>query len=221
MTTELLKTLDDRRNFADYYPSQSVINHPPLLICADKLALQNKNISDYYLDTRPIVINGIAGCEEPYNLRSQHSTELQAGYARNIDIDSELRNINFYADKCFYDRYKVDPRNPPKSADGSKPNRMACVANNIVHNYTEFRRERLASRQTAGCLTLEKFPECQHQTATAKTQLYQLPANADNNHCLNWGCQQPYNNFTKMKLQSPFNGIPNLNPAVLTCCHSS
>lgn len=37
------------------------------------------------------------------------------GYARNIDVESELKRINFYDDKCFDDRYKVNPTVPNNS----------------------------------------------------------------------------------------------------------
>ena len=34
---------------------------------------------------------------------------LFEGYSRNIDVDSELKGINHYDNKCFYDNYKIDP----------------------------------------------------------------------------------------------------------------
>jgi hypothetical protein len=215
--TELLSKLKDQSTLSEFYPSESVIKHEPLLMCGDKLALQNKHIYNHYMESSPSLI--AVGCVEPFNTRSQKTAELQRGYSRNIDIDSELKCINFYADKCFYDRYKVDPHNPPQSYTG-EPNSIKCVANTIVHNYAGLRRERLAPRQLPGCLPLEQFPECTHPTSTARHQLYQLPASPDN-QCLNWGCQQAFNNFTKRKLLSPFNDIPDLNPSTLCCTHQS
>jgi hypothetical protein len=223
-SSELLKTLSDQSSLPEYYPKNSVINHPPLFICNDKLTLQNKDIYQYYMDTRPIVVNGISGCEEPYNLRSQYSAELQRGYARNIDIDSELKRINYYADKCFYDRYKVDPRNPPPAlfATGEEPNRMRCVANTIVHDYAEFRHERLSPRKLPHTpATLTTFNTCQHPSSSSvnRPQLYSLPSDKDNS-CVNWECQQVFHNFTKRKILSPFNNVQDLNPSTLRCCHS-
>ncbi len=37
------------------------------------------------------------------------------GYARNIDVESELKQINFRDDKCFDNNYKVDPMSPKTS----------------------------------------------------------------------------------------------------------
>lgn len=220
--SELLKSINERSTLGEYFPSESVIKHAPLLICGDKLVLQNKDIYNHYMDTRPVTIisKGVeTKCTEPFNTRSQKTTELQRGYARNIDIDSELKCINFYADKCFYDRYKVDPRNPEPSYTG-EPNSISCLSSTIVHDYAGFRRERLVPRQQVGCMQFEQFPECTHPTSTAQRQLYQLPASSDN-HCLNWGCQQPFNNFTKRKLFSPFNDVQDLNPEKLSCIHQS
>jgi hypothetical protein len=217
--SELLSTLNNQSTLGDYYPKESVIKHEPLLICGDKLSLQNKNIYDHYMDARPV--SNSNRCVEPFNTRSQRTSELQRGYSRNIDIDSELKCINYYADKCFYDRYKVDPRNPPPSMNPKgEPNRISCVSKDIVHDYAAFRRERLLPRQMPGCLTLEQFPECSHPTSAASRQLYQLPSASDN-HCLNWGCQQAFNNFTKRKLLSPFNNVQDINPSTLCCTHQS
>ena len=46
---------------------------------------------------------------EPFNTRSFNSPALQKGYARNIDLDSELKRINHVGDNCFYDNYKLHP----------------------------------------------------------------------------------------------------------------
>lgn len=221
--SELLRTLKDQSTLGQYYPKESVIKHPPLLICGDKLALQNKDIYNHYMDTRPVAIISkgvVTKCVEPFNTRSQKTAELQRGYARNIDIDSELKCINYYADKCFYDRYKVDPRNPVPTYTG-EPNSISCVASTIVHDYAGLRRERLIPRQQTGCMQFEQFPECTHPTSIAQRQLYQLPASSDNNYCLNWSCQQSFNNFTKRKLLSPFNDVQDLNPDRLSCIHQN
>lgn len=34
------------------------------------------------------------------------------GYARNVDVESELKRINFKDDKCFHDNYKIRPEDP-------------------------------------------------------------------------------------------------------------
>lgn len=209
--SELLRSINDRATLGEYFPTESVIKHAPLVICGDKLALQNKDIYNHYMDSRPV------DPKNPFNTRSLKTASLQNGYARNIDIDSELKCINYYGDKCFYDRYKVNPHKPPTSFQPEgEPNNILSVANVIVHDYANFRKERLSPRQLPGCLDLEKFPECNHPTSAATRQLYQLPSASDN-HCLNWGCQQSLNNFTKRKLLSPFNDIQDLNPEKLSC----
>ena len=54
-------------------------------------------------------------------------------YPRSIDIESELYRINFYRDKCFYDNYKLDPREMQPNNDLYK-NRKA-----LVHDYSYYR----------------------------------------------------------------------------------
>ena len=46
---------------------------------------------------------------EPFNTRSLNTPNLHEGYARNIDLDSELKRINHVGDNCFYDNYKLHP----------------------------------------------------------------------------------------------------------------
>jgi hypothetical protein len=37
------------------------------------------------------------------------------GYAQNVDVESELKRINYKYDRCFYDNYKVNPEDPNSS----------------------------------------------------------------------------------------------------------
>ncbi len=41
--------------------------------------------------------------------------DLFYGYARNIDVESDLKRINFRDDKCFDNNYKIDPKSPDTS----------------------------------------------------------------------------------------------------------
>ena len=103
---------------------------PRLLISADRREKQNAGQYQFYMDQEPVIVNK-PGCDEPFNVRSLNdATELQKGFARNIDLDSELRRINHFADKCFYDSYKFHPDDAPA------PNGLYCNRDAIVKDYS-------------------------------------------------------------------------------------
>lgn len=99
---------------------------PPLIICEDsKRNGFNDNILLFNLD----VIKD--NCGNTFNLRNQkNATGLQTGYARNIDLESELHRINHYQDKCYYNNYKIDPKSNLEQNNGLK-----CNASVIVKDY--------------------------------------------------------------------------------------
>ena len=76
------------------------------MICNDKRTKQNKDTLFHYTDNRPVRI-GNTERYEIFNVRNLTNSAgaLQKGYSRNIDIDSELKRINHYDDKCFQDNY--------------------------------------------------------------------------------------------------------------------
>jgi len=113
------------------FPTTSPYPYPALVITGDKLNDQNKSIFKLQTDSQPVVVNRNPACVEPFNIRQLNdATGLQAGYARNIDLDSELRRINHLADKCYYDTYKLHPN---EAATG---NGLNCHRETIVKDYT-------------------------------------------------------------------------------------
>ena len=113
-TDFLLTKCDGNTNIAgdssgvDYFFNQkSPYNYPPLIICPDVKRLNvDKDVYQKYSD---IIIDE---CDNRFNIRNLRDSAglLQAGYSRNIDLDSHLKNINFYNDKCFYDNWKMAPK---------------------------------------------------------------------------------------------------------------
>ena len=91
----------------DYYFNQeSPYKFPPLIICDDSKRINvNIDIQQKYSD---IIVDE---CGNRFNIRNLKDSAglLQAGYSKNIDLDSHLKNINFYNDKCFYDNWKFPP----------------------------------------------------------------------------------------------------------------
>jgi len=50
-------------------------------------------------------------CNGEYYHLTGHG-DKQRGYSTNIDVDSELKRINHFGDKCNFNDYKIDPRDP-------------------------------------------------------------------------------------------------------------
>ena len=89
-----------------FFQQESPYKYPPLIICDDSKRInQSANVYQKYMD----VINDERG--NRFNIRNINTSAgvLQAGYSANIDLDSHLKNINYYADKCYYDNWKHNP----------------------------------------------------------------------------------------------------------------
>ena len=95
-----------RAELDSIFYQKSIYNFPQLIICDDvKRNNQNTNIYKNYSD---IIYDE---CGNRFNMRNLKDSAglLQAGYSRNIDLDSQLKNINFYADRCYYNKWKMNP----------------------------------------------------------------------------------------------------------------
>ena len=113
----------------DYFFNQeSPYKYPPLIICDDSKRINQS--ADTYQKYMDVITDE---CGNRFNIRNLNSSAgvLQAGYSANIDLDSHLKNINYYADKCYYDNHKLAPNSqqlPP--CNGLKRN-----ANILVQDY--------------------------------------------------------------------------------------
>jgi hypothetical protein len=116
----------------EQYPTQSVYPYPPLLICQDTRRTSHDNgIYKYQSAHDTLVYNNNPSCVEPFAVRNLNNAgALQSGYARNIDLESELHRINHLNDKCFYDNYKFHPMEAPEG------NGLYCNKEVLVKDYT-------------------------------------------------------------------------------------
>jgi len=109
----------------DYFFNQkSPYNYPKLIICDDSKRI-NQN-ADIYLNYSDVIIDS---CGNRFNIRNLKDSAgiLQVGYSKNIDLDSHLKNINFYNDKCFYDNWKLEPKSILDDCNGLKWNSKILV----------------------------------------------------------------------------------------------
>jgi hypothetical protein len=109
----------------DYFFNQeSPYKYPPLIICDDSKRInQSADVYQKYMD----VITD--ECGNRFNIRNLNTSAgiLQAGYAANIDLDSHLKNINYYADRCYYDNHKLSPNAQLPACNGLKRNAKILV----------------------------------------------------------------------------------------------
>ena len=109
----------------DYFFNQeSPYKFPQLIICDDSKRINvNKDVYHKYSD---VIIDE---CGNRFNIKNLNSSVgiLQEGYSKNIDLDSHLKNINFYSDKCFYDNWKMNPKIINEPCNGLKRNEKVLV----------------------------------------------------------------------------------------------
>lgn len=89
-----------------YYSSESPYKFPPLIICPDTKRMNHS--TEIYKKYMDVIVDD---CGNRFNIHNQRDSAglLQAGYSANIDLDSHLKNINYYNDKCFYNNWKLAP----------------------------------------------------------------------------------------------------------------
>lgn len=113
------------------FTNSSVNPYPALIVSGDKLKKQNADIHQKVMDHEVLTINNDPNCKEIFNVRNLNDSGLlQEGYARNVDLDSELKRINHLTDKCYYDNYKYHPMEAPKG------NGLYCHRETLVNNYS-------------------------------------------------------------------------------------
>jgi hypothetical protein len=114
-----LNAQSNANNLDIFFNQPTPYKFPALIICNDSKRInQSQDIYQKYMD----VITD--ECGNRFNIRNQRDSAgiLQAGYSANIDLDSHLKNINFYNDKCYYDNWKLSPNSNIPACNGIKRN---------------------------------------------------------------------------------------------------
>jgi hypothetical protein len=216
MISECLQGINEPTELHKFYSEESVNNMPPLMICQDKRGKQNANIEKHMLDNQPVLLNDVTGCEEVFNVRNLASAgaDLQAGYARNIDVDSELKRINYFHDACYYDNYKVNPHTVTPAES-----RLACHAD-FFPVY-----DRRTNKMSLKCLPSQDFKKFEVCPNLPKADIEKnAPVHykfSNDNYCRDWPCQRLFHNQTKRStiLHGRHNRF-DINPDFLNCCNT-
>ena len=94
-------------NLDEFFNQESPNKFPQLIICNDNS--RNNQSKDIYKKYMDIITDNYGNRYNIHNMQNSAGI-LQAGYSANIDLDSHLKNINYYNDKCYYDNWKTNPQ---------------------------------------------------------------------------------------------------------------
>jgi hypothetical protein len=233
MISECLHDIYDKTDIESFYNQHSPNNMPPLLICQDKLVQQNKDVESYNLlsndsarnnnnknnnnnnknnnNNNNYLNNLDDDCILPINIRSHtNASELQQGFGKNIDIDSELKRINHYDDKCFYDNYKVNPSTFKCHQDvfNRQTEGLNYMKGMVNYNLNVEHDIKTNCIQSPGM-----FPRCPQSEFAPLAINHHKGINNNNNqtvkyrftnegYCREFACQKLFNNFTKRSSNS-------------------
>ena len=127
-----------------------------------------------------------------------------------IDIDSELKRINHYDDKCFYDNYKVNPSSFKCHQDvfTRQTEGLNYMKGMVNYNLNVKPNIKTNCIQNPGM-----FPRCPQSEHTPLAKNHHKGINNNNNqtvkykftnegYCREFACQKLFNNFTKRSSNS-------------------
>jgi hypothetical protein len=218
MITECLEDINKPTDLQSFYNQESPYKYPPLLICQDKRYQQNVDVEYNYIDNRCVSVGNNGKYMEVFNIRNQNTAGwgLQEGYSKNIDIDSHLKCINNYGDRCYYDNYKLDPRkvNPNE-------NRLGYYPNILAPDYSQTKKSNKYPLECQSGSQFKTFQECPY-LPTADTLESNQPVHYRFNnepYCNDWPCERLFYNQTKRRaLVNNRHNRFDINPNDLTCC---
>ena len=221
--TECLKGLYQPTNLKEQYNQKSPNPYPALMICGDKLIQQNKDIELHYLD----YYDGKGSCTLPFNVRNLTSAgyALQEGYARNIDVDSELKRINHVRDKCYNDNYKMNHQEGVFNQHKKIYEQQTNLMNNIKSKSTNALNKKFTIQDN--CITKKDrttFDKCENPPIPSNNDNYmnnQSVYYSFNNqeYCKAFPCQKLFHNITRRSTLPADNSHHDVNPEFLSCCN--
>jgi hypothetical protein len=237
MISECLNDINNPTELHTFFDQKSPYKYGPIMICPDNKRNQhNHDVSRYNLDAREL-----NDCGDPFNVRNLNDCGLlQAGYSRKIDLDSELKKINHFDDKCYYDNYKVNPYQSPKCS-GLYENRDVIVKDykpigkkysysaSLPHIETDATNPNAPDKfnweqhdyYIDKCARFEEFKQC--PTPKAPNDYLALKMQIEKNNlpryyefhqsdsCTVYPCQRLFYNFTKRKTIPNFHNLQSID----------
>lgn len=194
MISECLADINKKTELYKFY-DEGIQAPLPYICLTDKRKVQNEDMYKNLMDNKPVLLNDLNGCEEVFNVRNLSSAgaDLQMGYSRNIDVDSELKRINHYRDACYYDNYKMHPNKmtPQQS-------RLACHSSVLVKDYNKYKYV-----EPSKCLNntqVGSFDVCSSVSNNIDERSTPVSYSFNNgSYCNEWECQKLFHNNTRRK----------------------
>ena len=213
MITECLRDINDKTDLDSFYNQESPNKMPPLLICRDKLIKQNNEVEMYMLNQNNIQNQSTGGAG------------LYAGYADNIDIDSELKRINHVRDKCYNDNYKMNHQEGAFNQHKKIYEQQTNLMNNIKSKSTNALNKKFTIQDN--CITKKDrttFDKCENPPIPSNNDNYmnnQSVYYSFNNqeYCKAFPCQKLFHNITRRSTLPADNSHHDVNPEFLSCCN--
>lgn len=193
-----------------FFPTESINKQPTFMRC--HVPRDNLN-NPIYERNKPFTVNtnGKEGCVEIIHPNNTN-LNLQNGFGKNIDIDSELKRINRYADKCYQNNYKLDPLGRDAQLMKSP---LVCHDNifkiNQTQSYKKSEQNSLLDRNDmpSRCVNFQKFSSCKNTPMASKhIEMYDF---GQSNYCTQYPCQKVWNNVTKRSMSGNHQTPQDLN----------
>ena len=209
-----------------FFPIKSINTLPDFIKC---ITTREKFNDPILARQQPFEVNtnDNPNCKEVIHPNpTAFGTLMQKGFSQNIDMDSELKCINRYADKCYQNKYKLDPL----SRD-AETTILKCHDNifkkHQTESYTKMQEGSVLDRnftpnpclnydkdKKPGTHNFQKFALCQNTPLVAKKMdLYDfnLP-NSD----ISYPCQKLWSNFTKRSMYPSAHTTTDINKRYVT-----
>ena len=200
----------------EYFPTESVNTLPPLLLCNRGT---RDNFNDFIYKRNEYFrhnVNGIEGCDEPFNMSNYGN--LQEEYSKNIDIDSELKGINYVSDKCYNNQRKV------KLSTNLSESRLKCHQKILEKDYQSYEERRYGGHIiNNGDLDSVCIPESEIEMPQVcpyarpeqnlNAPVYYNFNNED--YVRNYPCQKLFNNMTSRRMIPTWHNRTDINPECL------
>jgi hypothetical protein len=182
-----------------FFPKESINTLPTFMRC--NMIRENFNAPILSrVNPFDVNINDKEACTEKIH-PSGPAGNRQTGFGKNIDIDSELKRINHYADKCYYNNYKLDPLGRDAKMMNSP---LLCHDKvfkiNQTQSYKKSEQGSILDRniEPRPCTTFQKFTSCKNTPMTARQlELYDF---SQPDYCAQYPCQKLFNNVTKRSM---------------------
>lgn len=182
-----------------FFEMQDIKRHPTFMRC--NMTRDNyQSVFNDYIKPFDVNFNDNDKCPETINPNAP-SGKQSNGLIKYIDIDSELKGNNRVQDKCYYNKYIIDPLGRDTEVLNSP---LKCHKNIFRINETQsHKRAESGSLLDKNmipnpCIKMQQFTLCKNTPITSKQiKTYDF---SQRDYCAQYPCQKVFNNMTKRSM---------------------